>query len=85
MSKKEKMVKRILSKPKDYTINELDSLMHLCNCLKNNRGGSSGSAIKYIGKGKHELRIHRPHPSNIVPRYVIEAAISFLQEEGEIK
>ena len=54
MSQKDSLVERLLSKPKDFTIDELESLMGKCCCKKFNRGRTSGSAIAYIHEAKGE-------------------------------
>ncbi|NMA36978.1 MAG: type II toxin-antitoxin system HicA family toxin [Papillibacter sp.] len=85
MGRKDEQIKRLLSKPKDYTISELDILMSNCGCIKDNRGKTSGSAIKYLHeKSGAKLFIHEPHPRRNLPEYAIKKAISFLTEIDEI-
>jgi hypothetical protein len=86
MDKKDEQIKRLLLKPKDYTINELDSLMKNCGCVKANRGKTSGSAIKYIHESSGlKLFIHEPNPGKILKPYVINLIIKFLRDVNEIK
>ncbi len=86
MGKKDEQTERLLLKPKDYTINELDNLMKSCGCIKANRGKISGSAIKYIHKSSGlKLFIHEPHPDKILKPYVISLVIKFLRDVNEIK
>ena len=85
MSKKEKAQKRLLSKPKDYTIDELDTLMMMSNCQKANRGKTSGSAIEYIHtKTQMALYLHSPHPRRELKEYMLVKAINFLKSVDEI-
>lgn len=83
MSQKDKMIKRLLSQPKDYTIDELDTLFNKCGLHKGNRGKTSGSAIEYYDpKTGRVMKIHTPHPGNILKGYMLRAAIDFLKSEG---
>ena len=85
MSQKDSLVERLLSKPKDFTIDELESLMSKCCCKKFNRGRTSGSAIAYIHEATgRKLKIHSPHPQKELKRYVIEDVIEFLELVNEI-
>lgn len=85
MSQKDDLVTRLKSYPVDFTIRELDSLMNKCNCVKGNRGKSSGSAIEYIhSPSKRAFTCHSPHPQKELKRYVLKNVILFLQELGEI-
>ena len=85
MGRKDEQIKRLLSRPKDYTINELDSIMNNCGCIKDNRGKTSGSALLYLHeKSGAKLFIHKPHPKKILHEYVIKQIILFLYETGEI-
>lgn len=85
MSQKENLILRLKSRPKDFTIAELDSLMSKCGCYKSNRGKTSGSAIAYIHeKTQKMLKIHSPHPQSELKRYAIDCVIDFLERVSEI-
>ena len=85
MSQKEDLLKRLSSKPKDFTIPEMDSLMTKCGCEKKNRGKTSGSAVAYIHVATGRVfKCHLPHPRKEFPSYVIDQAIDFLKDVSEI-
>ena len=85
MSQKEDLVNRLKAKPKNFTIGELNSLMHKCGYEKYNRGRTSGSAISYYHTAtKKILKIHSPHPRKELKPYMIEKVLIFLKETGEI-
>lgn len=87
MSQKDDLIQRLMSRPKDFELRELERLMSLCNCKKSNAGRTSGSAMKYTHAADGKMSVfsfHRPHPENIIKRYIIDAAIDFLKEIGEI-
>ncbi len=85
MSQKDNLIQRLRSKPKDFTVAELDSLMGKCGCVKNCRGKTSGSAIAYIhDETQRVLKFHTPHPKKELKMYMIDRVIDFLEEVGEI-
>jgi len=85
MSQKEDLLNRIKSKPKDFTVPEMDSLMAKCGCEKKNRGKTSGSAVAYKHLATGSIfKCHLPHPQKEFPAYVIEQAIAFLTGVGEM-
>ncbi|MCC5845096.1 MAG: type II toxin-antitoxin system HicA family toxin [Verrucomicrobia bacterium] len=79
MTQIEKLQTRFLSKPKDFTWDEL------CKLLKN-KGfqllSGSGSRYKFVydGPGKEVISLHKPHPGNIVKKYVLENVETKLRE-----
>ena len=85
MSQKDDLIARLKSKPKDFTILELDSLMSKYGCRKNNRGKTSGSAISYIHEGtKRIIKFHSPHPQKELKRYMIDLVLEFLEQICEL-
>ncbi len=86
MSQREKLIARFLAIPKDFTIDELDSLMSGFGMLKGSRGKTSGSAIEYFYPPSGRVfKIHSPHPGRIVKTYALRAAVEFLSSENLIK
>ena len=87
MSQKDTLVSRLLARPRDFELRELEKLLGLCGCTKSNAGRTSGSAIRYTyvrGNVKRVFSIHRPHPENTLKRYVLDGAIEFLKDIGAI-
>jgi hypothetical protein len=80
MSRQEKLLRRIASKPKDFTWAELCTLM---SSLGIPLTKASGSSRKFIHPATGGLfNIHEPHPSNILKAYQVRGAIDFLKQEG---
>ena len=82
MSKKEKLITRLKSKPKDFTWKEAVSLMAKCDfeLLK-----GDGSRRKFFCKERNLLiNLHEPHPSKVLKSYVINDLIEILKCAGEI-
>jgi len=48
MTKSGKLLKRLLSKPKDFTFNELEALLISMGFQLSNTGNTSGSAIRFV-------------------------------------
>jgi hypothetical protein len=81
MSKKDKLIERLLEKPKDFTFNEMVSLLsYFGYTLKQ---GGTGSGIKFIREDSNEvINFHKPHPNGILKRYVLEQVIEKLRKDG---
>ena len=80
MSKVEKEIERLKAKPKDYTYEELKSLLNKLGFLEYNKGKTSGSSVKFIDKFDRKIELHKPHPSNIIKSYKIIDIIEKLKE-----
>jgi predicted RNA binding protein YcfA (HicA-like mRNA interferase family) len=83
MSKHEKLIIRLLSKPKDFEWSEVVSVLEslgfeiICG---------SGSKRKFKHKETNAIIIlHEPHPSKIMKMYAVEEIISTLKEGGFLK
>ena len=73
MSKQQKLLKRFLSNPKDFTYNELKTLLSGFGYSECAGGSTSGSRVVFINnKTQHIIRLHKPHPHNILKMYQIE-------------
>ncbi|MEZ8853500.1 type II toxin-antitoxin system HicA family toxin [Vibrio cyclitrophicus] len=82
MSRQEKLLQRLLSKPKNFTWDELKKLLGLYNYQLIN---GNGSRRKFIHKdSKQVISLHEPHPQNIIKSYVIDDVINKLTELGYI-
>ena len=82
MSKKEKLIKRFLSEPKEFTFEELTTLLSFFGYSPNNKGKTSGSRCEYISAGYRTITLHRPHPSNVLKTYQIQQIKELLKSEG---
>ena len=80
MSKKDKLVKRLIEKPKDFTFDEMVTLLSYYGYeLKQ----GSGSSVKFIKEGSNEvINFHRPHPTGILKRYILDQVIEKLGKAG---
>ena len=81
MSNKDKLIERLLKKPKDFTFDEMTSLLSYFDYeLKQ---GGTGSGVKFVRNGSNEvINFHKPHPNGILKQYVLEQVIEKLRKDG---
>ena len=81
MSKKDKLIDRLLKKPKDFTFDEIESLLSYFGYeLKQ---GGTGSGVKFVRDGSNEvINFHKPHPNGVLKRYVLDQVIEKLRKDG---
>lgn len=84
MSKLEKEIERLKSKPKDYTYEEVKSLLNKLGYIENNKGKTSGSRVRFRNKENVKIDLQKPHPKNILKPYQINDLIQILKEGGII-
>ncbi|MDO8140975.1 MAG: type II toxin-antitoxin system HicA family toxin [Candidatus Brocadiales bacterium] len=73
MSKFEKLISRFLSKPKDFTYDELKRLLAGFGYEGINTGKTAGSRVVFMNpKTKHIIKLHRPHPRPELKRYQMD-------------
>lgn len=86
MSKKGKLLERLKSKPKDFTYNEVKTLLESLGFYEDNKGRTSGSRVTFINYDKKiEIKIHKPHPKNILKPYQIEIILEELNKLEEMQ
>ncbi|NLT48233.1 MAG: type II toxin-antitoxin system HicA family toxin [Clostridiales bacterium] len=86
MSKKDKLILRLLSKPSDFDFDEARSLLTKLGYREDSRGKTSGSRVAFINdETGHIIRFHRPHPQNQLKYYQIEQLIEELRKQGAIR
>ncbi|MFO7669815.1 MAG: type II toxin-antitoxin system HicA family toxin [Bacteroidales bacterium] len=82
MTKAIKLFNRFLSRPKDFTYNELVRLLSSM-VYKEQKG--SGSRVVFNNKEiKHNIKLHKPHPDNVLKRYQIDLIIQELKMKNLI-
>lgn len=72
MTKKEKLVERFLSMPKDFHIDEMVRLLRKYGFEEVNIGKTSGSRVRFINEEVIPLTLHKPHPSGIMKHYQLK-------------
>jgi len=85
MSKQDKLIQRLLNKPVDFGYRELRSLLVKLGYKEEKRGRTSGSRTAfYNSETGHILRMHKPHPTEILKQYQVEQLIQELKKQGVI-
>ena len=75
MSKTEKLVEKLKTKPKDFTWAELQKVLtHFGYEEKSGKG----SRRKFINKEGNIISLHEPHPKKILKAYMIELVLEHL-------
>lgn len=83
MSKLEKMIEHLKSNPKDFTFEEMQSLLIALGFELSNKGKTSGSRVKF-SKDDVCIILHKPHPRKELLSYQIKQIIDTLSEVGLI-
>lgn len=85
MSRKEKILKRLLSMPKDFSWQELTQLLNSIGYSEIKLGKTSGSRVAFFNENtQHIIRLHKPHPDNNLKNYQIEYLIMEFFKKGVI-
>ena len=80
MSSFEKLQTRFLSIPKDFTYNELKRLLSGFGYKEQQRSGS-----RVVFKNErlhHSIKLHKPHPGNILKKYQVNIILKELNIKG---
>ena len=86
MSRFEKLLKRFLSKPKDFSYDELTRLLASLGYEKVGTGKTAGSRAAFVNpETKHIIKLHRPHPRPELKRYQLDDIEETLRNKGVIQ
>jgi hypothetical protein len=86
MGSVDKLFKRFLTQPKDFTFDELVRLFNQIGFRLSTKGKTSGSRVVFVNKEK-ELTIgfHKPHPNTIIKQYLMKDILDYLKENKLIE
>lgn len=85
MVAKDKLLERFKRLPKDFTFDELTTLLAMFGFERSNKGKTSGSRVIFKNGDKKAIMIHKPHPGNIVKGYALKQVYNYLKECNLIK
>ncbi len=85
MAKIDKLIARLLVRPTDFTWDELTNVLIYFGYQELKKGKTGGSRRKFADEGKRMINLHKPHPGNILKRYMIDQVIAVLKENGNLK
>ncbi|WP_190239536.1 type II toxin-antitoxin system HicA family toxin [Pelotomaculum schinkii] len=85
MSKRDKLLERLLEKPSDFTYVEARTLLSRFGYREDNRGRTSGSRVAFVHvQTKHVIRLHKPHSGNVLKKYQLDELTEALKTQGVI-
>lgn len=82
MGKKEKLIERLKSVPKDFTYNEAVTLLNYLDFKRSDKGKTSGSRVMFISDTHGSILLHKPHPQKELKSYQVKQLLAFLEQEG---
>lgn len=85
MSRKEKLLKILKTKPKDFTYYEARTLLLQLGFEEDQKGKTSGSRVVFINRTENiSIELHKPHPSNVLKIYQINELIKKLEKWSDV-
>jgi hypothetical protein len=84
MGRKEKLIHKLKSNPKDFSFDELETLLRYFSYSKSNKGKTSGSRVLFVSENHRAILIHKPHPDNLLKAYQVKQIVELLTKEGLI-
>ena len=82
MSRKDKLLARLQRRPKDFTWDELASLLGSIGYKPAETGKTGGSRRRFVHPTFAPISLHKPNPKNTLKMYVIDDILEFLRLEG---
>jgi hypothetical protein len=82
LSKKEKLVRRLQTRPSDFTFDELITLLGHLGYSMEAAGKTGGSRVAFANHDGDYIRLHKPHPRNVLKLYQIDDIITSLTGKG---
>ena len=83
MEKKEKLIEKLKSNPKDFTFEEMETLLTTLGFVRFNKGKTSGSRVMFRKEGI-PIILHKPHPRKELLDYQVKQIVNTLSKEGLI-
>lgn len=82
MSRKDKLLSRFLSFPKDFTYDEAVKLLNSFDFYEVKTGKTAGSRVRFLNTNypQNVVKFHKPHPDNILKPYVLAIISSNLED-----
>ena len=84
MGQKEKLINRLLSKPKDFTFKEAETLLGYLDYSRYDKGKTSGSRVVFVSESHPPIMLHKPHPRKELLDYQVKQLIETLKQEDLI-
>ena len=82
MGQKEKLIQRLKSRPKDFTFEEVESLLRYFSYERSDKGRTSGSRVMFVSAEHPPILMHKPHPRKELLSYQVKQLLELLSQEG---
>ncbi len=79
MSKIEKLIEKLKTKPKDFTWNELLKILNYFGYELIPQGRTGGSRRKFVNEYNQIISLHEPHPQKVLKGYQLDIIIDYLK------
>ena len=79
MSKVEKLIEQLKSKPKDFTWDEALKVLNYYGYKQLAQGKTGGSRRKFVNDNKDVISLHEPHPQKVLKGYQLDTIIEHLK------
>ena len=83
MGRKEKLIQKLKRQPRDFTWQELESLLGYLGYAQVSTGKTGGSRRRFIHETAAPIILHKPHPHNTLRHYQVKQVLETL-ENGEL-
>lgn len=85
MGKKEKIIQKLKSNPRDFTFEEAQTLLEMLGYTRSDKGRTSGSRVIFTSPDHAtKIMLHRPHPRKELLTYQVQQLVEQLEQEGLI-
>ena len=84
MGQKEKLIKKLQSRPKNFTFDDAEALLRYFSYTRSNKGRTSGSRVMFVSEKYAPILLHKPHPRKELLEYQVKQLIEVLEKEGLI-
>ena len=81
----DKLIERFKQRPTDFTYDELRRMLRKFSYEESAIGKTSGSRVAFVRPSdKAIIKLHKPHPCNILKDYQMKQIYDLLKERGDI-
>ena len=84
MGQKDKLIRKLKSKPNDFTFDEAQTLLEYLSYIRSNKGKTSGSRVMFTSEEHGTVLLHKPHPRKELLAYQVKLLREKLEQEGLI-
>lgn len=79
MSKIDKLIERLKSRPKDFSWDEMLKVLNHFGYKQISQGKTGGSRRKFVNENKRIISLHEPHPQKVLKGYQLDIIIEHLE------